>query len=244
VDVFGGRCLAESSIFENGKAAEGGGEYYSNARWYDPTLGRFITEDPARDGVNWYAYCGNNPLTHTDPTGLMDVGQVFGGLGSMLLGLVIGGATLVEDAATGGVGVLDDPATLALAGGLIAGGAATMSSGLQSKAAPISLPTISSPTSTAADKIVLPKTDDAKKALIDLTIGYSDDGLGAQIEGGVIVVDPSKPVPASVALTPSQKEEAFQEALKEVNKALKEIGVTPITEKEAREIEKQVEEED
>ena len=46
------------------------GLYHSNARWYDPTLGRFLTEDPARDGDNWYAYAGNNPLTHTDPTGL------------------------------------------------------------------------------------------------------------------------------------------------------------------------------
>ena len=38
------------------------GLYYFNARWYDPTLGRFITEDPARDGGNWFAYCGNNPM--------------------------------------------------------------------------------------------------------------------------------------------------------------------------------------
>lgn len=31
--------------------------YYFNARWYDPELGRFITEDPARDDSNWYVYC-------------------------------------------------------------------------------------------------------------------------------------------------------------------------------------------
>jgi RHS repeat-associated protein len=42
---------------------------YFNARWYDPTLGRFITEDPARDDINWYAYCQNRPLTLTDPDG-------------------------------------------------------------------------------------------------------------------------------------------------------------------------------
>jgi RHS repeat-associated protein len=48
------------------------GLYYFNARWYDPETGRFITEDPARDGVNWYAYCGNNPLNRIDPTGLSD----------------------------------------------------------------------------------------------------------------------------------------------------------------------------
>ena len=46
------------------------GLYYFNARWYDPTLGRFITEDPARDGANWFAYVGNNPMSRIDPTGL------------------------------------------------------------------------------------------------------------------------------------------------------------------------------
>jgi RHS repeat-associated protein len=48
------------------------GLYYFNARWYDPTLGRFISEDPARDGDNWFAYVGNNPMSHIDPNGLED----------------------------------------------------------------------------------------------------------------------------------------------------------------------------
>ena len=46
------------------------GLYYFNARWYDPELGRFISEDPAQDGVNWYVYVSNNPLKFVDPTGL------------------------------------------------------------------------------------------------------------------------------------------------------------------------------
>jgi RHS repeat-associated protein len=46
------------------------GLYYFNARWYDPDLGRFISEDPIKDGANWYAYVGNRPLVSTDPTGL------------------------------------------------------------------------------------------------------------------------------------------------------------------------------
>jgi hypothetical protein len=29
-----------------------------------------VTEDPARDGTNWYEYCRNNPLGAVDPTGL------------------------------------------------------------------------------------------------------------------------------------------------------------------------------
>lgn len=33
-------------------------------------MGRFITQDPIRDGINWYAYDGNNPLVYVDPTGL------------------------------------------------------------------------------------------------------------------------------------------------------------------------------
>jgi hypothetical protein len=35
----------------------------------DPETGRFITLDPMRDGLNWYAYVENNPLRFNDPTG-------------------------------------------------------------------------------------------------------------------------------------------------------------------------------
>ena len=47
------------------------GLYYFNARWYDPQLGRFTSEDPARDGMNWYVYVRNNPLRFIDPNGLI-----------------------------------------------------------------------------------------------------------------------------------------------------------------------------
>lgn len=46
------------------------GLYYFNARYYDPLLGRFISEDPAKDGANWYSFCNNNPIICTDPDGL------------------------------------------------------------------------------------------------------------------------------------------------------------------------------
>jgi len=48
------------------------GLYYYRARYYDPNIGRLISEDPIRfkGGVNFYAYVGNNPLNLTDPSGL------------------------------------------------------------------------------------------------------------------------------------------------------------------------------
>jgi len=45
------------------------GLYYYNARWYDPTVGRFISEDSVADDPNLYGYCGGNPVNFTDPTG-------------------------------------------------------------------------------------------------------------------------------------------------------------------------------
>mgnify|MGYP004529609567 CR=1 FL=1 len=45
------------------------GTYYLRARYYDPSLGRFGTEDPAHDGLNWYTYCGGNALRRIDPDG-------------------------------------------------------------------------------------------------------------------------------------------------------------------------------
>ena len=44
---------------------------YLRNRYYDPSLRRFISEDPAKDGLNWYVYCGNNPVNAVDPWGLM-----------------------------------------------------------------------------------------------------------------------------------------------------------------------------
>ncbi len=47
------------------------GLLYYRARWYDPTAGRFLTEDPIglAGGVNLYAYAGLNPISFSDPEG-------------------------------------------------------------------------------------------------------------------------------------------------------------------------------
>ena len=43
------------------------------ARYYWPEVGRFISQDPIGDGMNWYGYAGGNPVVWVDPTGLIDI---------------------------------------------------------------------------------------------------------------------------------------------------------------------------
>jgi RHS repeat-associated protein len=50
------------------------GLYYYRARYYDPTAGRFLTEDPLEfggSGPNFYTYVFNSAINLLDPTGLL-----------------------------------------------------------------------------------------------------------------------------------------------------------------------------
>jgi RHS repeat-associated protein len=48
------------------------GLYYVRNRWYDASLARFVSEDPAgaAGGLNTYTYADNDPINKTDPSGL------------------------------------------------------------------------------------------------------------------------------------------------------------------------------
>ena len=56
------------------------GLYYFNARWYDPEVGRFISEDSVSDpnNPNEYVYGADNPIINIDPTGHFNIGVVRG----------------------------------------------------------------------------------------------------------------------------------------------------------------------
>src|SRR5581483_11737633 len=59
-----------------GEQKDSNGYIYPRARYYDPSVGRFLSKDPLPGAVwdpgsqNAYAYAGNNPVTHADPTGM------------------------------------------------------------------------------------------------------------------------------------------------------------------------------
>lgn len=61
------------------KEKDNTGLIYFGARYYDPEIGRFITVDPMKDGLNWYAYAANNPINNIDPNGFYTLYRVSGG---------------------------------------------------------------------------------------------------------------------------------------------------------------------
>ena len=74
------------------------GLYYLKARYYDPTIGRFISMDSVEyvdpdiaNGLNLYAYCGDNPIMNVDPSG----SWFFTILLSGLIGALIGGGVSI-----------------------------------------------------------------------------------------------------------------------------------------------------
>ncbi len=79
-DVYGVPSASNIGRFQftgQMRLSEGGLDlYHFKARAYHPTLGRFLQPDPAGygDGMNMYAYVGNDPVNLTDPSGLFAMG--------------------------------------------------------------------------------------------------------------------------------------------------------------------------
>ena len=80
-DDFGNTTITNGADFDNEICYTGqiydqsSGLHYYNARFYDPENARFLTQDTNRgeatqpDTLHLYAYCANNPINYTDPSG-------------------------------------------------------------------------------------------------------------------------------------------------------------------------------
>jgi RHS repeat-associated protein len=77
------------------------GMYNYGYRDYKAEAGRFTTEDPIRDGNNWYAYVNNDPVNWVDPSGEFPVliGMAVGFFSSSIVevgGRMLSGQTFTE----------------------------------------------------------------------------------------------------------------------------------------------------
>ncbi len=110
------------------------GLYYLQTRYYDPELGRFISQDSIEyadyesvNGLNLFAYCGNNPVNNIDPMGTWSWKKFWAGLGLVATAV----AAIAISVATFGAGTpigITMVAGVTLAAGVLTGvnGIATM----------------------------------------------------------------------------------------------------------------------
>ncbi|MBN1622407.1 MAG: VCBS repeat-containing protein [Endomicrobiales bacterium] len=85
---FGAVCYESGSPdnehkFTGQRLDDNTGLYYYGARYYDPALGIFLTPDTIiqspydPQSLNRYAYCRNNPIIYTDPSGHIWIGLIY-----------------------------------------------------------------------------------------------------------------------------------------------------------------------
>lgn len=150
-DAWGGYRNAAAPGSGEPKAGYTGHQYdpetgwvYARARYYDPTLGIFLSRDPFRavisdvPSLHRYAYANGNPLRYTDPTGLQSAEtmaqqqmmgmmwrEVFAEVAGFFRGMFGGSAYISSDTSIhysppqGGVGGVVGGPVRVLSGGMV-----------------------------------------------------------------------------------------------------------------------------
>ena len=104
----------EDSISYTGHVSNSSGLVYMQARYYDPVIGRFYSNDPVGytniHTFNRYSYANNNPYRYTDPNGesaleigelLVDAGNLIGASVAYAEGVITGDSALTSIAGAG-----------------------------------------------------------------------------------------------------------------------------------------------
>ena len=106
------------------------GLYYLQTRYYDPELGRFISQDSIEyadyesvNGLNLYAYCGNNPVNNIDPMGTWSWKKFWKRFGIIVGAVVAVAAVTAAVVLTAGAAAVALGASAAVTAGIMAGAA-------------------------------------------------------------------------------------------------------------------------
>ena len=106
------------------------GLYYLQTRYYDPELGRFISQDSIEyadyesvNGLNLYAYCGNDPVNNIDPMGTWSWKKFWKRFGIIVGAVVAVAAVTAAVVLTAGAAAVALGASAAVTAGIMAGAA-------------------------------------------------------------------------------------------------------------------------
>ena len=99
------------------------GMYYLQSRYYNASWGRFINADSLIDnrGVNTqnvFAYCVNNPVNSSDPSGHFFLGEIIGGVIGGIIGGIGGALAAICNGKSVGAGFITGAITGAIIGAL------------------------------------------------------------------------------------------------------------------------------